>query len=933
MPYRNNTEHCQLSLCFTNIRSILPKRIELCSYLDNCECDILVLTETWLHQEIRNDEVLPDFNNFTIYRNDRNDKRGGGVLIAVKQHITSFPVILPSQLEILWVCITSPSTKHLLGVCYRPPDSPQSFVSDLHDNLAEIKAKFPKSSICLLGDFNYPEIDWSSLSSRTRDGTNFIQLTLDFSLVQLVNQPTRGNNTLDLVLASFPDSFSAISCSDGFSDHVLLNFKISISSCTRALTLKRIFDYNRADYNAINLGLQNFCDTYLPTFFQRSVNDNWLLFKHSLLELTHSHIPLRSFRMNASKPWFNRMLRALKNKKKRLFKAAKRLGTPASWQKHTIADKEYCSAIRKAKFKYYSHDLQSLMTHNPKKFWKTISPANTPALISLLNDTGAPINQEECPTVFNNYFASVFTQEDHSTIPPLEDVDYQYMSPIEISVTGIASLINNLKISTSAGVDDISTKILKNTVIHSSNILCYIFRQSLTTGEIPNDWKIGKIIPIFKSGDKTNARNYRPISLTSVSCKILEHIIVSGVAQHLDSNNFFFTNQHGFRKGFSCDTQLLEFTNELLHNMDENFQTDCIFLDFSKAFDRVAHSRLIAKITSLNLDSSTTSWIRNFLSSRKQFTVVNDHSSPFSDVLSGVPQGSVLGPLLFLIYINDLPSNITSTIRLFADDCIIYRKILSSSDHLALQSDLDHITAWCTSWQMSLNTEKCKLITFSRKKSVSSSNYLLNNTLVSRTLSYKYLGVHFTSNLCWSTHIQKVTAKASRTLGYLKRNLHGTPATTRKLAYQTFVRPQLEYASPIWSPHQAYLINSLELVQNRAARFISRNYNRHSSVTSIKSSLSLSTLQSRRIIALICLFHKIVYSVNHSTLPLAQPYRTSRRLNNPLSFQRISGRTVAFNSSALPQAIIHWNGLPEHIVKIRDPTSFRAEVTAIFSKY
>lgn len=872
-------------------------------------------------------------DSFTIYRNDRSDRRGGGVLIAAKKHITSFPVDIPSKLEILWVCITSPSSKHLLGVCYRPPDSPQSFVSDLHDNLTEAKAKFPKASICLLGDFNFPEIDWPSLSSRTRDGTNFVQLTLDFSLVQLVEKPTRGNNKLDLVFSSVPDNISPISYSDGFSDHELLNFTISMPSCARAQTHKRIFDYNRADYNAINIGLQSFCDTYLPTFSQRSANDNWVLFKNSLLELVHRHIPLLTLRTNASKPWFNRMLHALKNKKKRLFKAAKRLGTPASWQKHKTAEKTYCSAIRKAKLKYYSHDLQSLMTHNPKKFWKTISPIDTPVLVSLLDNTGAPVIEEECPLIFNNYFSSVFTQEDHSTTPPLVDADYQYMSPIEISVSGIAALINNLKISTSAGIDDINTKILKSTVIHSSNILFHIFRQSLSTGEIPRDWKIGKIIPIFKSGDKTNAQNYRPISLTSVPCKILEHIIVSAVAQHLDSNNFFFSNQHGFRKGFSCETQLLEFTNELLHNMDENFQTDCIFLDFSKAFDRVAHSRLIGKITSLNLDSLTTSWLRNFLSFRKQFTVVNGHSSPFSDVLSGVPQGSVLGPLLFLIYINDLPSNITSTIRLFADDCIIYRKIRSPADLLALQRDLDHVTAWCSSWQMSLNTEKCKLMTFSRKKSNSSFNYMLDNSLVSQVSSYKYLGVHFSCNLSWSTHIQKITAKASRTLGYLKRNLHGTPATTRKLAYQTFVRPQLEYASSIWSPHQAYLINSLESVQNRAARFISRNYDRHSSVTNIKLSLSLCTLQSRRLIALICLFHKIVYSTNLSTLPLAQPHRTSRRLNNHLSFKRLSGKTVAFNSSALPQAIVHWNGLPEHIVNIRDPASFRTEITAIFSNY
>ena len=188
--------------------------------------------------------------------------------------------------------------------------------------------------------------------------------------------------------------------------------------------------------------------------------------------------------------------------------------------------------------------------------------------------------------------------------------------------------------------------------------------------------------------------------------------------------------------------------------MDGNSQTDCIYVDFSKAFDRVAHSRLITKLSSLNLDSLTISWLRNFLSSRKQFTWVSNTSSSLSDVTSGVPQGSVLGPLLFLIYNHDIPSHITSNIRSFADDGIIYRKIMSPADHLALQQDLDLITFWCSKWQMTVNTVKCKLMTFTRKQSNSTYTYSLNNKPILATDHYKYLGINFTSNLSWSTHIR-----------------------------------------------------------------------------------------------------------------------------------------------------------------------------------
>lgn len=174
-----------------------------------------------------------------------------------------------------------------------------------------------------------------------------------------------------------------------------------------------------------------------------------------------------------------------------------------------------------------------------------------------------------------------------------------------------------------------------------------------------------------------------------------------------------------------------------------------------------------------------------------------------------MPQGSVLGPLLFLIYINDLPCNISSSIRLFADDCVVYRTINSEEDHVHLQKDLDLINQWCDRWQMTLNTSKCCVLSFTRRKSVFNFSYSICSAVIPRSSTYKYLGVHLCTNLAWCTHIDKICAKANRTLGFLRRNLHHSPSTIRQQAYQTFVRPQLEYASSIWSPHQQYLIDKL----------------------------------------------------------------------------------------------------------------------------
>lgn len=286
---------------------------------------------------------------------------------------------------------------------------------------------------------------------------------------------------------------------------------------------------------------------------------------------------------------------------------------------------------------------------------------------------------------------------------------------------------------------------------------------------------------------------------------------------------------------------------------------------------------------------------------------------------------------MFLIFINDLPDGIVSNIRLFADDCVVYRKISSHTDHITLQKDLDRITNWCSSWHMTLNTDICKLLTFSRKHTNSTFHYSLSNNFVNEASMYKYLGIHLTSDLTWSIHIEKVTSKASRTRGYQKRNLRDAPSATRKLVYLSFLRPQLEFASPIWSPHQAYLVHQLESIQSRAARFIVGDYRRTSSVTDMKSKLSLPLLETRRNIALTSLLHKIIWSHHTSTLPLIHAHRISRRLHNHRSLQRLFGRTKAFNSSALPRAINHWNNLPDNVVDLRDPDDFKRELHVMFS--
>lgn len=335
------------------------------------------------------------------------------------------------------------------------------------------------------------------------------------------------------------------------------------------------------------------------------------------------------------------------------------------------------------------------------------------------------------------------------------------------------------------------------------------------------------------------------------------------------------------------------------------------------------HALLLHKLNVLNIDPAIINWIRAFLTSRVQFVTTNDANSTLAPVVSGVPPGSVLGPLLFLIYINDLPTHVSSNICLFADDCVLYRKITNPSDILAIQEDLNNINEWCRTWRMELNIKKCKTMRISRTN-VICPTYTLNNIPLECVTSYRYLGVHIASNLSWKTHIDHITSKATRTLGYFRRKFSLAPSSLKLLLYTTYIRPQLEYASSVWDPGHDTLTHSLEAIQNRSARFILTNYQRTASVTNMKALLHLPLLSTRRKLSRLCLFHKIYYhnAYLRSIFVQPPPYISSRidhrqKVNIPRC------NTVRFSYSFLPQTSKDWNNLPASLTSIIDTNNFK----------
>ena len=300
----------------------------------------------------------------------------------------------------------------------------------------------------------------------------------------------------------------------------------------------------------------------------------------------------------------------------------------------------------------------------------------------------------------------------------------------------------------------------------------------------------------------------------------MEHIIYHSIMDHLNQNNILIENQHAFRSNHSCVMQLITLTEDISFALDHHKQTDTILLDFSKAFDTVLHQWLLTKQKYYGITGSIYNCIHTWLTCRSQCVVLDSESSSFVPVLSGVPQGTVLSPLMFLLHINDIAKGINSPLRLFSDDCLLYRVINGVEDTNRLQEDLNKLSKRANTWQLKFNVSKCTIIRCTR----SLTDYILNNCTLNVPDQHTYLGVIIHKSLSWSPHISEIITKASRTLNFIKRNLSKCSSQVKECAYPTMVRPQLEYASNVWDPHHVGDIMELEKVQQRAARWVLNDY-------------------------------------------------------------------------------------------------------------
>ena len=743
-------------------------------------------------------------------------------------------------------------------------------------------------------------------------------------------EPTRGQNLLDLFCCNKPSLVKSITSIPGILDHniVLADCKLKPSIITKPQ--RKIYQWSKADWHSLREQTVVFAEDFLASATTRSVNENYIKFRTYLEEVMENKIPSKLSSKRFKLPWFNRELKRLCRKKARKYKKAKRSGREDHWEQYKEFQKVVQAKLTEGRWDYINRFLQiGLETGNKKPFWKYLRVQKQEDFgISALKSNGKMItDRKSISEILNTQFKSVFTKKTSSKIPELPGVTFPSIKDLKITEFGVFKLLDKIDVSKASGPDCIPGRILQNLARELAPVLHFIFEQSLNTGDLPAEWTLANVAPIFKKGSKLQAVNYRPVSLTCISCKLFEHIVCKHILGHLEDHEILTDLQHGFRSGRSCETQLITTFHDIASAYNKKgSQIDIAVLDFSKAFDTVPHDGLLSKLKHYGIDDKIWSWILNFLKQHKQRVVVDGIQSDLVTVDSGVPQGTVLGPILFLLHINDLPSVISSKVRLFADDCLVYREIKNRQDQIALQKDLNLLENWGSKWGMRFNAAKCNIMRMSRKQTPISTQYELSGQVLEEVKDAKYLGVTVSDDLELTKHINAITTKANSKLSFLRRNLKGCLEKLRETAYFALVRSFLEYSATVWHPHQKYNSDKLEMVQRRAARFVKGRYGMYESVTQMLEELTWVPLSKRRENARLILFYKIINNlamVPHSCLEKADG-RT--RKNHNLKFRHIGYNVDPYGQSFFPKCISAWNGLAQEIAEANTLDLFKSKL-------
>ena len=924
---------------------LVNKRDELVATISDDAPDIMLLTECIPKaQKLPICPALlaiPGYNLFTSFSTDAcnlgvSGVRGVCIFVRDDLQATEVTIVETHIIEQLWVKIRLTGSDQLVAGClYRSPStSPGESIEEIA-NLFRMVHDMNPSHLLICGDFNIPQIDWTlhlCLAHETHIAQKFLSIIQECLLFQHVLNPTRFregevSNILDLIMTNEEHMVSALDYQPGLgkSDHVVLRFRLASYAFQVSANYARL-NFHKADFHQLNANVET---VDWESLRHHDIGTGYDIFKNTLSRAVRECIPPSRSPHSRKNIYMNSKALKLKNLKLQLWRRYLCSREPLDYVRFTRCRNKLRGLTRKLR-RQFERQLVSDLKANPRAFWRyTNTRLKTRSGIGALRDSSGELESRDSVKagILNSFFGSVFTREDPASAIPTLSIDgaIPELSDIEISPSKVMSRLDALNPCSSPGPDEIHPRVLQETQRTICVPLAMLFRKSLDSGTVPHDWTLARIVPIHKKGCKQDAGNYRPVSLTSVVCKVLESLIRDAILQHLDSNNLLSNTQHGFRPKRSCSTQLVDVLDSWSKAIEEQSALDILYLDFRKAFDSVSHRLLLYKLSCYGISGKLHAWVKAFLTARQQQVVLKGAASDWIKVDSGVPQGSVLGPLLFLLYINDLPDTVQCPLRMFADDTKMFSQVEDEQDASRLQEDLEALSVWSDTWMMPFNEDKCSILHVGHANQ--GYQYTMNSKPITSTQVEKDLGVLVDSELKFRQQAASVVAKATQVLAVIRRSFALIDEVTLPLLFKSLVRPHLEYGNLIWGPHNRTDQKLIERVQRRATRLVSRL--RHLPYQERLRSLRLPSLYYRRkrgdMIFTYQLFHDGVDADPEDFFCLASDSITR---GHPFKVQKPTATCRVRRSAYAVRVVNDWNSLPTKVVCAPTVSAFKARLDA-----
>ena len=949
----------------------MMKTYELQGYIFKERPDIIILNETWLKNNILDSEIF--HNSYKIFRTDRTGKthpwdpshpkkfrkNGGGVLIAHRNDIDCESTevgLVRVKAELLSINFKLPTGKKLcISTFYR--------VGTLGTENFELVEKYFKTLACkgkidkhvLVGDFNLSEVSWPEATTNVQIQQKFLDLFLiDLGHFQLISEPTHKNgHTLDLLFTNMSNLINNVTvlgpnevCK---SDHFGIKFDIKMDIKSKKTIRRKMYNYTKANWRDLNYDIRMV--DWDKIIGSQDPHVSWPNFKLVLTKLCDKHIPKKSVKDQFLPPWYDSDCdKVLREKEKWRKKASSENATEEDHKKFCKLRSDFKKIMnQKMRLNVEDESDSSLIS---KKYWKHVKSYSKSTRIpeTVWYGDSFKNNVSDQANMFNKFFFDQFSDESKYDI----DIDMgnaDNFLDLRFHELDVQIILKNINSGKAAGPDGIHGAILKKCAASLAGPLTKLFNISFVTGCIPEEWKLASVVPIHKKDEKRCVENYRPISLTSLVMKVFERCIkkelLAACGQFLDPR------QHGFVSEKSCTTQMVPFIHNLASNLNNKEKTDIIYFDFAKAFDSVSHDIILHKLKhKYKVDGLMLRFIRSYLQGRKQQVVVGGVTSEKLPVKSGVPQGSILGPLLFIIFINDMLECISegTNISLYADDTKIWRVINFSEDHFILQDDINKLYNWSKNNLIKFHPSKCKALSVTYERNILHNlpttifNYKLGSNYIDYTSSQVDVGITVTSKLLWTSHHDTLLANATSKLGLLTITCHFTMNLKQKRTfYLVLIRSLFEHCSVIWRPISNNQISKFEMLQKRAIKWIIGRQFDHLSDEDLyekEKECDILPIKLKFLLNDLILFYKIV----NSLVPISLPDEFSLVDPKNLRFTRSTQSIISLDDKSTYKCITKpcisayencyffrtmaiWNNLPHSIRQLPSLSIFKLKLT------